>query len=263
MPVPIHQIVTFAKDPFRGNPAFVVTLDAPRPAEMMMALCRQLQEPVLAVLSDDGEQVELRYFTPEGPHPGAGHSTHAAAWVALNRLRPGASAIEFGLDGGGRRAARAEDGRISVDWPVMPLRPLDARDALADCLGSAPDETFDSSFGVIAVFADDTKVAALSPDLAKVARLSSDTVIVTAPSQSADFAIRVFAPRIGLNEDPVCGTAHRILVPFWADRLKRDTLVSHQLSPRGGILYCRLGEGIVTITGEATLFLDGTIALPS
>jgi len=262
LPLPIQQIVTFAGDPFCGNPAFVLTLDAPRPDSMLQALCRQLQESVLAVLWREEKAVRLGYFTPDSRHSGPGHSTHAAAWVALNRLQPDAAAIDLMLEGGGRRLARRENGRIAVDWPAMPFEDADAIAELTECLGRAPRETLDSSFGVIAVFDSDLEVAALVPDLAKVARLKSDTVIVTSPARDADFAIRVFAPKLGLPEDPVCGTAHRILVPLWAERLARRELVSHQLSPRGGKLYCRLDGGTVTISGEATLFIDGTVALP-
>ena len=105
-------------------------------------------------------------------------------------------------------------------------------------------------------------IAALQPDHAKLVKLSTDTLIVTAPATDGDFSIRVFAPKLGLPEDPVCGTAHRILVPLWAERLNRRTLVSNQLSERGGRLYCRLDKETVAIGGEATLFLDGTLSLP-
>jgi PhzF family phenazine biosynthesis protein len=260
--LPIQQVVTFASDPFGGNPAFVVTLDAPRPAPILQTLCRHLQETVLAVLRTDGDAVRVSYFTPEGRHSGPGHSTHAAAWVALNRLRPGAAAIDLMLDDGGRRTVRREDGRLAVDWPVMPFEDTDAIDDLTACLGLRPRETFLSAFGVIAVFANAAEVAGLLPDLARIARLRADTVIATASAADADFAIRVFAPKLNLPEDPVCGTAHRILVPLWAERLNRSALVSRQLSRRGGKLYCRVEGNIVTIGGEANLFIDGTVALP-
>src|SRR6185295_10618900 len=98
VPITVHQIVTYAAEPFRGNPAFVVTLDRPRAATVLSDLCAQLHEAVLAVLIPDGAEIDLRFATPTGSHPGAGHATHAAAWVALNRLRPGARELAFRLE---------------------------------------------------------------------------------------------------------------------------------------------------------------------
>jgi predicted PhzF superfamily epimerase YddE/YHI9 len=131
---------------------------------------------------------------------------------------------------------------------------------LSACLRLVPEETFSSPFGLIAVFADEKDVAALRPDLGQLSRLPEDVVIATAPARSADFAIRVFAPKVGLPEDPVCGTAHRILTPLWAERIGRDTLMSHQLSARTGELICRLEGDMVAISGRAVTVIDGTWA---
>jgi len=261
--VPIQQIVTFATDPFSGNPAFVVTPSAPIPTAMLHQLCRHLNEMMIAVLGPEDDGLGLRFVTPTGFHPGAGHATHAAAWVMLNTLRPGKATLDLHLDSGGYRSIRAEGDLISVDWPSMPYSRADLLAPLQDVLGARPLETFASSFGAIAVFDSGETIAGLTPDLDKVFRLPFDTVIVTAPSDEADFAIRVFAPKLGLPEDPVCGTAHRILAPLWAAKTGRRTLVSHQLSERGGELFCQLHGETVTISGRATSFLTGTISLPS
>lgn len=263
MPVAIYQVVTFASRAFAGNPAFVVVLDEPRSAETMQALCRQLREPILAALHNEGDAIRLDYWTPAGTHPGPGHSTHAAAWVVFNRLRPAAGEVSLLLANGDiRKVHRDAGGLLSVNWPLMPFTAINATGELAGPLRRQPVETFRSDFGVIAIFSEESHVAGLEPDLDAMARLDTNTVIVTAPARSADFAIRVFAPKVGLPEDPVCGTAHRILMPLWAERFQRTELVSHQLSPRGGKLYCRLSDGLVTIGGEAMLFLEGSIALP-
>jgi PhzF family phenazine biosynthesis protein len=262
--VPIQQIVTFATDPFRGNPAFVLTPGLVLPDPTLNRICAHLRETMIAVLQPHGEEMSVRFATPNGFHPGAGHATHAAAWVALNILRPGAASLDLTLESGQRRNVRRDGATISVDWPVMPYADTDL--SLHAALGATPRETFTSSFGAIAIFEDEAAVQALSPDLAKIEALPVDTVIATAPAQGAsgaDFAIRVFAPRLNLPEDPVCGTAHRILVPLWAARTGRRELVSHQLSPRGGELYCRLHGDIVTIAGRAVPFLSGSIDLPA
>ena len=261
MTITAHQIITYSDAPFRGNPAFVVTLDRPMPDAVLSEICAQLHEDVLAVMVPDGTEVELRFVTRNGPHPGAGHATHAAAWVALNRIRPGARELAFRLESGELRHVRAEGDRIAVDWPVMPFSDLDHIDALEASLGRRPETTLASSFGTIAVFASEADVGELAPNLDRVAALEANAVVVTAPARRSDFVIRVFAPKLGLPEDPVCGTAHRIIVPFWAERLGKKQLVSHQISPRTGELFCELRNDAVTIAGLATPFLEGALRL--
>jgi predicted PhzF superfamily epimerase YddE/YHI9 len=145
----------------------------------------------------------------------------------------------------------------------MPFSAVEEVEALEGALRRRPERSFSSSFGMIALFPTAEDVAALAPDLDRVALLEANTVIVTAPASRSDFVVRVFAPKVGLPEDPVCGTAHRIIVPFWAHRLGRTSLVSHQLSPRTGELFCELRGDTVTIAGLATPFLEGVIRLPA
>lgn len=261
MPVSAHQIVTYANAPFRGNPAFVVTLDRPVAATVQSDVCAQLNQDVLAVLVSNGVDIDLRFATPTGSHPGAGHSTHAAAWVALNRLRPGTRELALRLEDGSSRQVRSDGDLIAVDWPIMPFSVVDRIDALEACLGRKPDSTLEATFGTIAVFPSEEDVRELAPDLAHIAELDSNAIIVTAPARRSDFVIRVFAPKLGLPEDPVCGTAHRIIVPFWATRLGKKALLSHQVSARTGELFCELRKDVVTIAGLAAPFLDGFIRL--
>jgi PhzF family phenazine biosynthesis protein len=261
MPISAHQIVTFAAEPFRGNPAFVVTLEKPLPESVLSSLCAQLHEDVLAVMIPNGDDIELRYVTRSGPHPGAGHATHAAAWVAFNRIRPGTREIAFRLQDGDVRRTRSDGDLIAVDWPIISYTDVDQRDALEESLGRRPARTLASAFGTIAIFDSENVVKDLAPNLDLVARLDTNAVVVTAPAQRSDFVIRVFAPKLGLPEDPVCGTAHRIIVPFWAERLGRTSLVSHQLSARSGELFCELRKDAVTIAGVAAPFLEGVLRL--
>jgi PhzF family phenazine biosynthesis protein len=261
MTISAHQIVTFSAEPFRGNPAFVVTLEKPLPDAVLSNLCAQLHEDVLAVMIPDGERIDLRHVTRSGPHPGAGHATHAAAWVALNRLRPGTRDMDFQLPNGDIRRVRGDGDMIAVDWPVMPYADADQIDALQKSLGRRPDKTLASAFGAIAIFAAEEDVRDLEPDLELVARLDANAVVVTAPADRSDIVIRVFAPKIGLPEDPVCGTAHRIVIPFWAKQLGKNALVSHQLSARSGELFCELRDDTVTIAGLAAPFLEGVVRL--
>lgn len=258
MTIRVWQVVTFAAEPFRGNPAFVVGLEEDLPLPTLCALAGQFGG-VLAVLGPDaGDPVRLRFVTASGPHPGAGHAAAAAADIVLDGR---ASAEVRFEDGSLRRFSRDVDSRVVVPWPVMPATASGQGQVLGRALGQVPAECLIAPFGYVAVFPDESVVRDLAPDMAALATLDRDAVIVTslgAPGIS-DIAIRVFAPKVGLPEDPVCGTAHRIIVPYWAERLGRKDLHSRHHSSRGGDLWCRSEDGTVTIAGATCRVLEGRL----
>lgn len=259
----VHQVVTFAKEPFRGNPAFVLSLEHGVPDRVLQQAAAQLNEAVLATLRPTGEdRAELRFHTPAGPHGGAGHAMMAAAHVELGRGAGARRSVVLTLAGTSECVVSREGERISVPWPVMRASPVDMVDALGAALGIAPKSTLDAPFGYVAVYDDPAVIQSLDPDMQALARLDRGAVIATAPGVKSDFVVRVFAPKLGLPEDPVCGTAHRIIVPYWADRFKRRALHSRQLSPRGGDLWCRLEGDRVVISGDSLTFLSGSVELP-
>jgi PhzF family phenazine biosynthesis protein len=264
MLIGLHQVITFATEPFRGNPACVLTPDTPLSDRSATSLVDELKADVLAVLNpiDGAEKIELRFFTSQGAHPGAGHAALAAAFVALDGHPEDGASVTFRLADGSERIAAREDGRIAFTWPLMPGTPVDSADALKAALGAKPVDCLVAPFGYVAVYDDMNTVANLSPDLAAVERLDRGALIATAPGDDSDIVLRVFAPKLGLPEDPVCGTAHRILTPYWAERLGKPDLHSRQLSQRGGDLWCRLGEDRVVIAGNACVFLAGFLELP-
>jgi PhzF family phenazine biosynthesis protein len=263
MRIGLHQIITFATEPFRGNPAYVLTTDSRLADQTSVDLVDELKADVLAVLHPiaGSNQIELRFFTRQGAHPGAGHAALAAAFVALERNQQNGASVTFRLSDGSERVAAREDGRISFTWPLMPGTPVDSGN-IAAALGTEPVECLVAPFGYVAVYDDMKTVVDLSPDLAAIERLDRGALIATAPGHESDIVLRVFAPKIGLPEDPVCGTAHRILIPYWAERLGKRDLHSRQLSPRGGDLWCRLGKDHVVIAGRACTFLAGFLELP-
>jgi predicted PhzF superfamily epimerase YddE/YHI9 len=263
------QVVTFATDPLHGNPAFVLSGAGDASDRSLAAACAILRADVLAVVGKpSGGDTPLRFFTAGGPHAGAGHATLAAAHAVLrDGAAPGAGAparsITFHLANGDSRVARLEGERICVDFPAMPGTRVDRVAEMAAALGARPRETWVAPFGYVAVFDDPAVIAGLQPDLARVAAFDRSAVIATAAgSAGCDIVIRVFAPNVGLPEDPVCGTAHRIIIPYWAERLGRTKIHSRQLSPRGGDLWCEDKGETVVIAGETSLVIDGTIRLP-
>ena len=258
----LFQVVTFATDPLHGNPAFVLSGARGLSDAALMAACTILRTDVVAVLDDTaGGITPLRFFTSTGAHGGAGHATLAAAHIALH---DGASqgAVVFHTANGARVAQR-EGERIAVEFPVMPGTRVDRAADVEAALGARPRETLVAPFGYVAVYDDPKVIAELRPDLDRVAGFDRTALIATAPGDDgADIVIRVFAPNVGLPEDPVCGTAHRIIVPYWAERLGRKKIHSRQLSPRGGDLFCEDRGAVIVIGGDSNLVIDGTIRLP-
>lgn len=261
MEVAVHQIVTFATDVFSGNPAFVVTVPEPVPGAVLQKVAAQLGEAILSSLRQLGDdRFELRFHSPSGPHGGAGHALAAASHVMLGET--GGARGTFVLADGSERIIVREGARTAVPWPVMPFAPTGIAGALSDALGIPVARALVSDFGYVAVCDGPAAIRDMNPDLEAVARFDRGTVIVTAPGDTSDFVIRVFAPRLGLPEDPVCGTAHRIIAPYWGEQLGRTEMHSHQLSPRGGHLWCRLEGGTVIVSGESRTFLSGILHLP-
>lgn len=259
----VHQVVTFASDPFRGNPAFVLSLEQEVPDAILQRVAGQLNEGVLGSLRPTGEgRASLLFHTRAGRHPGAGHAMMAAAHVELGRNAGTRDSAVLVLSDASERVVSREGERIAVPWPIMPASAVDMVTPLGAALGDVPLDTLVAPFGYVAVFSDPDSIAALAPDMQALARLDRGAVIATAPGDQSDCVIRVFAPKLGLPEDPVCGTAHRIIAPYWAGRFKRNALHSRHLSPRGGDLWCRVDGNLVVISGEALTFLTGTIELP-
>ena len=150
-----------------------------------------------------------------------------------------------------------------MDFPTARQAASTASRDMAAALGARPRETWVAPFGYVAIFDDPAVIAEMRPDQGRVSAFDRSAVIATAPGGTAsDIVIRVFAPTVGLPEDPVCGTAHRIVVPYWAERLGKTRIYSRQLSPRGGDLWCEDKGATVVIAGETNLVLDGTIRLP-
>ncbi|HZT18297.1 MAG TPA: PhzF family phenazine biosynthesis protein [Dongiaceae bacterium] len=265
----LFQVVTFATDPLHGNPAFVLSGAREASDHALAAACAILRADVVAVVGDTlGGETPLRFFTAEGPHAGAGHATLAAAHTVLRGgpaadRSAGPRSTIFHLANGDSRTAHLEAERIWVDFPAMPASRLDHSAELEAALGARPRETWIAPFGYVGIFDDAAVIARMRPDLARVAAFDRSAVIATAPGDGeSDIVVRVFAPRVGLPEDPVCGTAHRIIVPYWAKRMGKRRIHSRQLSPRGGDLWCEDRGETVVIGGDTSLVIDGTIRLP-
>ena len=256
----------FTDAPFTGSPAAVIVLAATPPDEWMAAVAREMNLPDTAfVIEEDapGADVRLRWFTPTTEVDLCGHATLAAAHCLFEDGAAGP--VRFATRSGVLTVERRPDGMLAMDFPSWPASTWDACDAVAAAIG-APVEwtgrTANEAF-LLALLSDERSVRELEPDLAAVSELDATVgLIPTAPADAGrpyDFVSRVFAPQAGIPEDPVTGSAHTVLAPYWADRLGRTTLTGFQASARSGLVGVEARGDRVTVSGRAVTISDGTL----
>jgi PhzF family phenazine biosynthesis protein len=214
-----------------------------------------------AYLVGGGGEYQIRWMTPATEVDLCGHATLASAWVVFEKMEPGRTEVTFSSKSGPLRVTRVGDG-LALDFPSRPPEPAEgAKGQLAAALGHAPRESW-ASRDYMAVFETEDEVRALAPDMAQLTALDRHAVIATAPGRTVDFVSRFFAPAYGIPEDPVTGSAHCTLVPFWSKRLGKKHLQAHQVSARGGELFCEDRGLRVSIGGRVAPYLEGTIEVP-
>lgn len=259
MQLDIYQVDAFASRPFEGNPAAVCPLREWLPDELMQSIAMEnnLSETAFFVPGDDG--FAIRWFTPVAEVDLCGHATLASAWVLFHRLGHRSDTVRFTSRSGPLKASRAGD-LLELDFPSQPPRPCPAPGGLAEALGAEPRECLEF-VDLLAVYDDPQQVLEAAPDMAALSALDYRGIIMTAPSDEQDFVSRFFGPAVGVPEDPVTGSAHTKLTPYWARRLGKQKLRARQVSARGGDLLCTLQGGRVLIAGGAVLFMQGTLEL--
>ncbi len=261
MPQRIVQVDAFADRPFVGNPAAVCVLPGPTEDRWMQDVAREMNLAETAFLVDEGDAYRLRWFTPTVEVDLCGHATLASAHVLWeDGLLDPAQPARFETRSGRLTATKGGDW-IELDFPAIPVdRPIDAG-PIAEALGVPVVSAWRSRFDVLAEVESEEVVRSLEPDLGRVGAIPARGVIVTASSRSPDhdFVSRFFAPRSGVPEDPVTGSAHCVLAPYWAGKLGRDGLVGYQASPRGGFVQVRSAGDRVILRGRAVTVLRGEL----
>ncbi len=263
MPVklPIYRVSAFTRDVFAGNPAAVCPLEQWLDDELLQAIATEnnLSETAFIVPGDNGWR--LRWFTPATEVDLCGHATLASAWVVTRYLDPSARQVQF-LTHSGPLAVRVDGDLLRMDFPAQPAVPLESPPAaLQEGLGCTPRFTGVAEY-YLAVLDNASEVRALQPDFAVLAKLDRIGVIVTAPGWDVDFVSRFFAPAAGVPEDPVTGSAHCTLIPYWSGRLGKTSLVARQISARAGDLLCQDRGERVEIAGHAVLYFEGEVSVP-
>lgn len=260
MRIPVYQVDAFADRPFAGNPAAICPLDAWLPDAQMQAIAAENNLSETAYFVPEGDGFALRWFTPAVEVDLCGHATLASAYVLYRHLGYGKDKVRFRTMKAGDLTVTPDGDRFALDFPARPPAPVAMPAGLVDALGASPSAVM-AARDYLAVFDDEATVRALAPDMAAIARLDKFALIVTAPGEDCDFVSRFFAPAKGVPEDPVTGSAHCTLIPYWADRLGKTTMLARQVSARGGTVHCVHRGDRVTIAGHAALFMKGEILL--
>ncbi len=262
MSLTITQVDAFTSEPFSGNPAAVCLLPAPVDAAWMQRVAREmnLSETAFLVRREVGG-FDLRWFTPAIEVDLCGHATLASAHVLWEEghLPPGAPAVFHTRSG--RLSAELRGGWIEMDFPAEPAEPTTAPEGLAAALGVKPTYVGRNRFDYLVEVDTPTTVQRLTPDYSRLAEIDTRGIIVTAraESQGLDFVSRFFAPRTGIDEDPVTGSAHCCLGPYWQSRLGRDTFTARQVSKRGGLVKVVVRGERVILSGQAVTVLRGEL----
>jgi PhzF family phenazine biosynthesis protein len=257
MELSIYQVDAFTDRLFAGNPAAVCPLDAWLPDAAMQAIAAENNVSETAFFVPRGEDYDLRWFTPTVETDLCGHATQASGFIVMNRLAPQRSSVRFHTRSGPLTVTRQGD-MFAIDLPAQPPESCTMPPRFIAALGRKPAQIL-GAVKYLAIYDSAAEVAALTPDTAAMMDIDRDGVIVSAPGSDCDFASRYFAPHAGIPEDPVTGSAHCTLVPYWAGRLGKTALHARQISRRGGELFCELKGDRVVIAGRAALYLEGRI----
>ncbi|HEY4785828.1 MAG TPA: PhzF family phenazine biosynthesis protein [Bacteroidales bacterium] len=262
MKIPLFYVDAFTSEVFKGNPAAVCLLESWLPDEVLQSIATEhnLSETAF-VVRQEKEMFQLKWFTPRVEVDLCGHATLAAAHVLFSIYNFGNKPIQFKTKSGILLVTHTSDGKLTLDFPAYQVEPGKSLASVSEALGKTVVELYTSRNQFLAVLNSEKDILALSPDFEKLKELDEKAVIVTAPGKDCDFVSRFFAPKIGINEDPVTGSAHCSLIPYWSKRLKKDILHAIQLSERTGELWCTLSHDRVLISGNAITYMQGTIGI--
>lgn len=258
MELKIYQVDAFTSRLFGGNPAAIVPLAEWLPDQTLQSIAAENNLAETAYLVPNGDRYHLRWFTPTLEIDLCGHATLASAFVVFRHFNPDWQEVAFDTLSGELKVTRSGE-LLSMDFPSRPPEPGAVDSRLKQALGGRP-ELVMAARDYMVTFASEDEVRALEPNMFELAKVDR-FVIVTAPGKDCDFVSRFFAPRAGVPEDPVTGSAHCTLIPYWSERLGKKKLHARQVSPRGGELFCEDLGPRVSMAGHAVEYLRGTIYL--
>lgn len=259
MNLKLFQVDAFSEKVFEGNPAAVCPLKEWLPDRQLQAIAAENNLSETAFFVKSGDTFRLRWFTPVAEVDLCGHATLASAWVLFEHLNYKQNEIIFDSNSGDL-SVRMESGLLKMNFPVTKGNRVDLPVELLEALGISRGEAYRATDYMV-VLEKEEEVKKLDPNYYLLKKIDTRGIIVTAPGKDFDFVSRFFAPALGIDEDPVTGSAHTMLAPYWAERLEKKALEARQVSKRGGTVYCTLLEDRVEIAGKAVTYMIGNIEL--
>ncbi len=258
MELTLYQVDAFTNRVFAGNPAAICPLEAWLEPSLMQAIASENNLSETAFFVKAGDHYELRWFTPTLEVELCGHATLASAYILLNHLSPESEVIHFETKSG-RLTVQQQGDLLVMDFPALPVTECENPGGLFEALGTDPKPVFSNERDYMVVYDSEAEVHALQPNMFLLQKLDRRAVMATAPGDQVDFVSRFFAPKAGIPEDPVTGSAHCLMTPYWSQRLEKESLHAVQISPRRGDLFCKSIGDRVELAGYATLYLQGRI----
>lgn len=257
----IYQIDAFADRVFAGNPAAVCPLQEWLPDSLLQQIAMENNLSETAFYVKERDRYQIRWFTPRVEVDLCGHATLAAAFVLFSFEKHAGSSIHFYSARSGDLTVCKDGDQLTLNFPADPVREIPVTDKLRNCFDLSPTKAFAGKSDYLLVYDSEAAIQNLQPHFERIAALPARGIIVTAKGTQLDFVSRFFAPGAGISEDPVTGSAHTTLAPYWAEQLGKPTLRAAQLSSRKGYLHCRCEGERVAISGTAKLYLIGELFL--
>ena len=258
MKLRIFQVDAFASELFRGNPAAVVPLEKWLPDKIMQNIALENNLSETAFFIPKNEEYQIRWFTPLAEVDLCGHATLATAHVLFNHLNYQQAEIHFESRSGHLKVRRNKE-ILFLDFPASSLIKTEIPENLKEAFQFQPEKCFKGREDYMLVYNDEEEVLTLKPEFERIGSTTTRGIIITSASRKYDFVSRFFAPAVGINEDPVTGSAHTMLIPYWAKTLGKNELLAKQVSTRGGIIHCKNKGERVEIGGQAITYMSGEI----
>ena len=259
MNLDIYYVDAFSNNIFGGNPAAVIFTNL-SDDDLMQNIAAENNLSETAFINISENENTIRWFSPTKEVDLCGHATLASAFVYFNYINTEKDTIEF-KSNGGTLIVNKKDNILELDFPKDTFIKTNHEDVVCDAIGLKPTETYKGQINLMAVYENEEEILNLQPDFKKVIDLTGQGLIVTAPGLHHDFVSRYFCPKYGINEDPVTGSAHTTLIPYWSDKLGSKKLLAKQVSTRGGELFCENKDERVLIGGNAVLYMKGNIII--
>lgn len=260
MKLQIYQADAFAAGLFKGNPAAVVPLQEWLSDELMQQIAMENNLSETAFFIPEGDHFHIRWFTPKAEVRLCGHATLGTAHILFNELNFQGDLLEFESLSGLLTVKKVGD-KLQLDFPADFAQEVDSIETFTEAFGTKPLKTLKGRTDYLLLFESEETIKNLQPNIQLLLSTNARGIMVTAKGNEVDFVSRFFAPSVGVNEDPVTGSAHTTLIPFWANRLNKNELTALQLSARGGQLWCTLSGDRVFIAGKAVTYLRGEIEM--